>query len=288
MAAMKRALSPLETALDTLYASPLEGFVARRAELMKALQGEAPGDAAALGKARRPALTAWAINQAVRADAAAKDELLKAGAELKASQAALLRGGDAASFRTSSERLHAAVRRMTDASGRASEAGGHPLPASALGRIERTLFTGATGTGEEMALLEHGLLTADLSAADALEHGGLTGPLPPAPPPPPRARPKAADTVRREAAARRSAEKDAKRLEAAARLAERQARSAAQQADTLEAQARNAETHAKTWSERAHDARWQATQARAKAVAAEEAARSASQEAAVARSRTQP
>src|SRR5579871_4311333 len=89
---------------DELYAAPVDAFVARRGELVKQLteRGEKE-QAAALGKAKRPPLSAWAVNQAVRQESPALAGLFEAGARMRQAQAALMSGGDPQAFREASE-----------------------------------------------------------------------------------------------------------------------------------------------------------------------------------------
>jgi hypothetical protein len=166
---MKMGKNSKETEWDELYAAPLDGFVARRDELVGELKKAGQEERAqALAKARRPPLTAWAANQAVRADPGALEELLSAAAAARESQDALLAGGDAEEFRRQSERLHAAVRSLVQTAGKIASEAGHPTSASFLGRVERSFFAGATGEGEAREQLASGRLTRDLAPSDAL------------------------------------------------------------------------------------------------------------------------
>jgi len=67
------------SAIDDLYGLPLDRFVAERTALARELRGagrrEEAGEVAAL---RKPSVAAWAVNQLVRTQGRAVDELFEA------------------------------------------------------------------------------------------------------------------------------------------------------------------------------------------------------------------
>ena len=87
---------------DDLYGLPLDRFVAERGALAKSLRKEGRRDEATdVAGLRKPSVAAWAVNQLVRTQRAAMQELLDAGDELRDAQSALLAGdGDARALRT--------------------------------------------------------------------------------------------------------------------------------------------------------------------------------------------
>ena len=92
--------------VDELYGLPLERFVPERTALARALrsggQRDQAADAAAL---RKPSVAAWAVNQLVRTQRRALDDLFSAGDALRETQAELLAGrGDARALRAAEKR----------------------------------------------------------------------------------------------------------------------------------------------------------------------------------------
>src|SRR4051794_29888877 len=87
----------LQAAIDELYATPLETFVAERTRLARELR--AAGDragAAEVAKFPKPSSAAWALNRVAREDPGAIEAWLEAAAELRESSAhAAEVGGDA-------------------------------------------------------------------------------------------------------------------------------------------------------------------------------------------------
>ena len=83
------------SAIDDLYGLPLDRFVAERTALARELRGagrrEEAGEVAAL---RKPSVAAWAVNQLVRTQGRAVDELFEAGDALRKAQDGVLAGRD--------------------------------------------------------------------------------------------------------------------------------------------------------------------------------------------------
>jgi hypothetical protein len=77
--------------LRALYREPPEGFIAARDALVKELKSAGRADEAARAKAlRKPTVSAWAVDQVSHRDPAAVQELLDAGAEVRAAQQATM------------------------------------------------------------------------------------------------------------------------------------------------------------------------------------------------------
>src|ERR1044072_1658987 len=82
---------------DGLYGLPRDEFIARRGELAKPLpQAGRQAEAGACAVLREPSVAAWAVNQLVRTQRAATEELLDAGDALRDAQSDLLSGGGGA------------------------------------------------------------------------------------------------------------------------------------------------------------------------------------------------
>jgi hypothetical protein len=75
----------------SLYREPLQGFVAARDAVVKALKEAGRAEEAARVKAlRKPSVPAWALDQLAERDPAGVQELLDAGSEIRAAQQAAL------------------------------------------------------------------------------------------------------------------------------------------------------------------------------------------------------
>jgi hypothetical protein len=140
-----------------LLAGPLDGFVAARDALSKALAGRGEAERAKAVKAmRRPTLSAWAVNRLARE---ARDEL---EALFEAADRVRSGRGDA---------LREAMRDRTAAHGRALakaksilEEAGHAAQPETLRRIGGTLHAAEVGASAR-ARVEAGLVTEDLDAS---------------------------------------------------------------------------------------------------------------------------
>jgi hypothetical protein len=278
--------SAADAQLDQIYGAPLGEFISRRDALVKELKKAGDvGSAEALSKARRPTVVAWAVNQVVRSAPDALEELLDASAAMHKAQSALLSGGDPGAFRSASERLRAAVRKLTELAVKAAVDAGHGDSASVMGRIERTIFTSATGDEAGRDLLRRGRFVGDVAPAEGLTLGGFE--VAAAPPPAPKAA-KAAPVEKESKAttqARRKAELEVERLEALAKEIEKQATRANKRAEALDAAAREAEAQAQVATAHAVQARQEAAEAKVEALGLDAKARAAAQDAATARTR---
>ncbi|MBV9950265.1 MAG: hypothetical protein JOZ69_25725, partial [Myxococcales bacterium] len=158
----------LDAALDRLHRAPLEQFVQVRGEIVKELR--AAGDAAtarAVGAAKKPARTAWALNQLARH----RPELLRDVFEAHDAALKSQRSGDPEEVRATArayrEKIAAVVRAAHEILG---DAGGE-LNAAQSRRIGETMQAGATGGEAVREQLLSGRLVEDLDVDDPF--GGM-------------------------------------------------------------------------------------------------------------------
>jgi hypothetical protein len=136
---------------DELYSAPFDEFIARRDALAKSLRKDGRrDDADEVKKLRKPALSAWALNQLPRD---AVEGLIGAGAALRQA-----RGGDTLRDATRDER--AAVEDLASQATALLRQAGHPVTDKTAGEIRDTLHAAAL----------------DEDARDALASGRLTAP----------------------------------------------------------------------------------------------------------------
>lgn len=164
MAAKKRKRP--DDGLDEVYLGDFEGFVSRRDDLAKRLKADGDADAAeAVKRLKKPSRTAWAVNQFAAHGAKARDELLKAGEDLRAAQEGLVAGdGDREAMIKARDRERAAVDAAVEAiAGLAAEAG-PALGDAAAERVRQTLHAVALDD-EVRAEFEAARLTTDHEAS---------------------------------------------------------------------------------------------------------------------------
>lgn len=131
----------VDSAIDALYAGPLEGFVAARNELVKRLR--ASGDRAAADEVKglpKPSVSAWATNQLWWHERASFQTLLEAGAAVRAAQAG--GAGPSAQAIAAKERRRCLERLLACAEARLAGAG-HAAAASTLRKIGTSLEAAA-------------------------------------------------------------------------------------------------------------------------------------------------
>lgn len=130
---------------DDLYGLPLDEFIAQRTALVRALRGDKQREeAAAVAALRKPSVAAWAVNQLVRTQGAAVQELYEAGDALRAAQSDLLAGsGDGQALRAANAREREAVDALVEAARGLLDADGHELSASVLERVADSLHAAA-------------------------------------------------------------------------------------------------------------------------------------------------
>ena len=155
------ASSDIGADIDELFQRPLSEFTAARNAL--AITLNAAGrveDAAALRALPKPPLVAWTVNQLYWRHRKRFEQLMKAGARLRATQASQL-AGNGGDMRAPSEVLRAAMAELTARAGALLHRAGHaPTPAKTR-RITTTLEALAT-RGSESPAPPAGRLTGDL------------------------------------------------------------------------------------------------------------------------------
>jgi hypothetical protein len=148
---------------DELYDLPLDRFVPERTALARELRSagrrEEAGEVAAL---RKPSVAAWAVNQLVRTQRGAVDELFEAGDALRAAHDQVLGGrGNAGSLRTAVARQRAAVDSLTRAARGLLTSEGHELSPTIIERVSDTLHAAALDD-EARAQVRDGRLEREL------------------------------------------------------------------------------------------------------------------------------
>jgi len=179
----------LEEALDQLYGVEPGAFVVERKRLARELKDGGERDAAdAVAKARKPTVSAWALNQLARGRRRDVDLLLDAGHRLRQAQEGVVGGADRAAYEQAQKTERDAVRRLAQ---HASELLGG-ASSQTLAQITSTLRTAAVSE-EGRELLARGRFVTPLES----EGFAVFGALPPAAP---RTRPpKTAPASRRQA-----------------------------------------------------------------------------------------
>lgn len=258
------------SSLSDLYRGPLEEFIARRTRLVRETRSADPSAVTAIGKARKPPVSVWAIDQLALDDANKLAELLAAAADASDMQRGV---GDQTDPREglvlASGRLREAVETAARAAEAILESSGRASSEDARRRIRATLHAAATGSGAERVALWHGTLdheiatsgfaavdiandTPELTAVLApLRHVNARG----------RSRPRVlsrksdehAERATAERAAREAAERGSEKLSAAAERARDLATARRLHADAIADEARGAEKNA-TAAEKAADA----------------------------------
>jgi hypothetical protein len=147
--------------LDRVFGARLEDFVSERNALAKELSAAGKDDEAAAVKAlKKPSVSAWALNQGVRADPKATKALLAAAKKLEAAQSEALQGA-AAALRDAQAKQQRTVDAMLDAVERA--ASGRDLSPAMLDRVRETLRA-IPGDHELREEFEEGRVTRDRRA----------------------------------------------------------------------------------------------------------------------------
>jgi hypothetical protein len=166
--------------VDELYGAPFDEFTARRDARARELRKEGRREESDAVKAlRKPALAAWAIDQLVRRDRDAVDELLAAGAALRQAK-----GGDTLRDATHEERD--AVERAAERAAELLRDAGKTVTDKTGGELRDTLHA-ATLDDEVRDLLDRGHL---VEARQAIGLGGFALPDVPAGGPGDAAKPK--------------------------------------------------------------------------------------------------
>jgi hypothetical protein len=247
---------------DSLFGLPLDEFIPQRTALAKSLRAEGRrDDAAEVAGTRKPSVAAWAVNQLVRTQAGAIEELFDAGDALRDTQEQVLAGqGDGRALRAAVERERTAVQELVKAARGLLSTEGHGLSDAVLARVTDTLHAAALDD-EARQRVRDGRLQRELRHVGfGAGLGGGDG-EPAAPPP----RPKR--TAKPKPAPRRRSEPDAgasERLEQERReheRAERERAAAVKAARAAESETRRAAERAARALKVAQDRRERAAQA---------------------------
>ena len=149
---------------DDLYGLPLEEFTKARDAYAKELRQSGKKEAAEEVKAlRKPSVSAWAVNQAVRRRPQDAKALVKAGGELRKAQRAAVAGRNPDALRDATRAHRDLVEDLTETAKDALEERGAVSP-SILVRIAQTL-RGASIDKEASKALTAGTLSEDVEQA---------------------------------------------------------------------------------------------------------------------------
>ena len=149
---------------DDLYALPVEEFTKARDELAKELRQAGKKEAADEVKSlRKPSVSAWAVNQAVRRRPQEAKALVKAGDELRKAQRGVVSGRDPAQLREANSAHRRLVEALTDEARTALEERG-AATAGTVTRVAQTLRA-ASIDKEASKALTAGTLAEDVEQA---------------------------------------------------------------------------------------------------------------------------
>jgi hypothetical protein len=128
-----------------LYGLPLEQFTPERNELVKRLRAEGEKqEAARVAKLRKPSTAAWAVNQLVRTQKKAINELFKAGdQQIEAQHKAVSGKGSAAALKQAAQKQREATEKLLGAADGLLSSDGHALAAAIQERVSETLRAAA-------------------------------------------------------------------------------------------------------------------------------------------------
>jgi hypothetical protein len=131
--------------VDDLYGLALERFVPERTALARELRSAGRREEASqVAALRKPSVAGWAVNQLVRTQRSAFDELLEAGDALRAAHDDVLAGrGDAESLRRAVARERGAVDALAATARGLLSSEGHELSPTIVERVADTLHAAA-------------------------------------------------------------------------------------------------------------------------------------------------
>jgi hypothetical protein len=227
----------LDAELDRLFAAPLEAFTPTRDELARSLKSAGDADTSVtVKKLKKPIVSAWVLNQLVRAEPQLTKELVDAGEAIETA------GGTDELRRASAERKRVIAELLKAARALLQEAGHNPS-ATTLDRVGKSLL--ATTTQSARTALTEGRLSEDLTPS-GLESWGLSA---------------FAEEPGPDEGGRAEARDKAEHLAADADAAERAAREAERAVADARAELERAEGAARVAVARAEDARARADKA---------------------------
>ena len=130
----------MEKELDSLFAAPLDEFVAERDELAKRLRSDGDREAAERVKAlRKPSAAVWAVNQLARRQQKDYRALLKSGDKLRATQEKVLGGESPEKLQEAAAAERELVDRLTEKGRAVLEVAGHSPTEAMIRRVSGTL-----------------------------------------------------------------------------------------------------------------------------------------------------
>jgi hypothetical protein len=184
--------------VDDLYGLPLDHFVPERTALARELRKAGNRDEASeVAALKKPSVAAWAVNQLVRTQRKAIDELLEAGEGLRSAQDDVLAGrGDARSLRAAVERERLAVQELTESARGLLSSEGHELSDTIVERVADTLHAAALDD-EAREQVSSGRLERELRHVGLGGLGAFSGEGSPAPRPEKRAEKRASSRPRK-------------------------------------------------------------------------------------------
>jgi hypothetical protein len=233
---------------EDLYALPLSEFTAARNALAAELKQAGDAESATAVKAlKKPPVTAWAINQLVRAHSDDVAALLDVGERLRRAQDAVMEGSEPAALRTAMAERRELVTELARRAAKMLDKEGAKANRTHLDRISSTLMNAAVD-GDARESLRAGTLTGDVDAAEDLGSAWSTA----APP----------DLDKRPAVEVRAARKRAERLAREADDAEALALEMAREAERARSIADQAMQAASDARRSAQEARRRANEAR--------------------------
>jgi hypothetical protein len=148
--------------LDRLYGLPLDDFIAARDEAVRLLKQEGQTEKAAeVAGLRKPAVSAWAVNQLAHRHADRLAELLESGERLRAAHRAALAGLGGSALAAAGRSERAVVAELVELAAKELEAAGRPASPAVRERIGSTLLAAAHDSAAA-ALVRRGQLTRDL------------------------------------------------------------------------------------------------------------------------------
>ena len=158
-----------------LYGLPLDRFTPARRALAKELRDAGQRDEAErVGALRKPSRAAWAVNQLVRTQRRAVNDLFTTGDAAQRAQTELLAGkGDSEALRSALSQEREAVRQLVEVARGLLTSDGHELSSTMLERVADTLHAAALDPGARVQVRQ-GCLDRELHHV-GLGPAALTG-----------------------------------------------------------------------------------------------------------------
>jgi hypothetical protein len=149
--------------IDDLYGAPLDRFVPERTALTKALRKDGRRDEAAeVAALRKPSVAAWAVNQLIRTQGRAVQDLFDAGDALRGAHERVAAGqGDAQALRKATQDERGAVDKLVQAARGLLTSDGDELSVAVIERVAETLSAAALDP-EARAQVSEGRLEREL------------------------------------------------------------------------------------------------------------------------------